>query len=192
MQPLEPESNATYGAPILKDFCSQPVPEFRTTQSSNGWVRTTLESEQIGRRSAVSFTFATVTHHTPIATDPEGRSIFHNGMAFKTPTEVAILELLVHRPSFGIVAPQIIVHATTPEDDAVDIIRSPNQFQFNEKVIPLGPASSLSPSMDVPRYPELMKHAFSCLGWNAAEFDVYRVRLQYPVLHAMAHFWFTT
>ena len=35
---------------------------------------------------------------------------------------------------------------------------------------------------DFPKYPDMGRYVFDRLGWDAARFDVYRCRVEYPVL----------
>jgi hypothetical protein len=51
-----------------------------------------------------------------------------------------------------------------------------------ESVTYLGKGPSVLYTADVPRYPELANYAFERLGWDGERFDVYRCRVEYPVL----------
>jgi hypothetical protein len=46
----------------------------------------------------------------------------------------------------------------------------------------LGKGPSVLCSADVPRYPEMAAYALARLGSNGDRFDVYRCRVEYPVL----------
>ena len=35
---------------------------------------------------------------------------------------------------------------------------------------------------DVPRYPKIAGYVFDRLGWDGSRFDVYRCRVQYPIV----------
>ncbi|HUO07524.1 MAG TPA: hypothetical protein VM008_04430 [Phycisphaerae bacterium] len=191
IEPLEPESNELYGAPILKDFCSQPLPKFKTSILNNGWMHTTIDSDEVGRRSAVDFSFGTITRNAPTFSDGEGRRIAHHGTIAKTPTETAILEMFVHQPSFGDVEPKLVIHPSQPDDALPHLLHEPSPFQLQAKFDFLGTADLLAPSADIPRYPQQVEHVFRLLDWNPQEFALYRVRIAYPILHAVAHLWFS-
>lgn len=46
----------------------------------------------------------------------------------------------------------------------------------------LGKGPSVMHTPDVPRYAEMIQYAFDRLGWDEARFDVYRCRVEYPVM----------
>ena len=36
----------------------------------------------------------------------------------------------------------------------------------------------------MPRYVEMARYAFARLGWDGEQFEVYRCRVEYPVMHS--------
>ena len=42
--------------------------------------------------------------------------------------------------------------------------------------------SGIPSTPDVPRYPELVRYALDRAGFDAEKFDVYRCRVEYPVM----------
>lgn len=55
-------------------------------------------------------------------------------------------------------------------------------LRLSETPVFLGSGVNVLHTPDVPRYPEMAQHVLDKLGWNADEFEVYRCRIEYPVL----------
>lgn len=186
LEPLEPDSAQQYGAPLLQEFCSQPVPRFKTIQHSDGWIYSALESDKIGRQGSVNLVFGGLARNFSKEFDEQGRAFLHTGAAFIAPTELCIVEMIVHRPSFGNITPELQVYATAAGSDVPEVMRRTQQFPIYEKVNLMGRASVAAAVPEVPRYRGQLNYVFQQLGWNPEEFDVYRVRLAYPILHTLA------
>jgi len=43
---------------------------------------------------------------------------------------------------------------------------------------------------DLPRYPEMIAQVCDRLGWDVSQFDVYRCRIEYPIMTSLAAIWF--
>jgi hypothetical protein len=49
----------------------------------------------------------------------------------------------------------------------------------------LGRGLAVLDCAEVPRYVDMMQYAFKRIGWNGERFDVYRCRLEYPVMQSL-------
>jgi hypothetical protein len=58
---------------------------------------------------------------------------------------------------------------------------------FTENATYLGTEIDALDSPDVPRYPEMMRSVLGELGWAGTTFDIYRCRVQYPIMHTLLH-----
>jgi len=180
--PLNAAAQKKYHAPLLPEFCSRPVPKLRTVAGGGGWLYTKLATEGIGRQSKVDLAFGVSSSGVPIARDEQGRAFGHGGITVRTPTELLIMDVVVHRPSFGLVKPQLLAYQDLPGGAAAsNVSLEAPQLRLREAVLPLGPADQVPTTPEWPNYPELLHLAASALRWDLAEFDVFRLRLQYPV-----------
>jgi len=59
---------------------------------------------------------------------------------------------------------------------------------MHEPIEKLGPVTRMPPLAKLLKYAGLLHHVFKKLDWNPSEFDAYRVRIQYPVLHTELQF----
>jgi hypothetical protein len=186
VEPLDIAASKEFGAPVLAEFSSQPVPNFKTIQHSDGWIYSALNSDQIGRMSTVNMVFGGVTRNLKIDRDENGAPSLVCGAALIAPTELAVMELLVHRPSFGDVVPQLRVFATGAGVDVPEVMRLTQQFVIHEQVMAVGPAHLVSAVSEAPSYLMQLKYVFGQLNWNPEEFDIFRVKIPYPILHTRA------
>jgi hypothetical protein len=124
-----------------------------------------------------------------VPTTPGEIALFGSGV--RTPGELLLSDHLVHRdlwagaPRELCVFGELISNTTQDERDRLPV---PESLQY------LGRGLERIRTADVPGYAELVEQAFKRTGWNAEEFDVYRLRMRYPpipvsimVRHAMTH-----
>ena len=110
LQPIDTEAAKIYGVPLLPQFCSQPVPQFKTVRTEDGWNYSELVGEELGRRSAVDLTFSGIYRGLPFKTDADGQTVIESGTLMTIPTGLLISDLAVHRPSYGRIAPEAVVY----------------------------------------------------------------------------------
>ncbi len=190
-RPLEPAAADVYGAPLLPDFCSNPLPKFDVIPASDGWNHFNLRSDAIGRRSAVNLAFGDVSFGIPLAAKAEGSRQFQHGGLLTVPTRLKIFTLMVHRPSFGVVSPGCLTFRPASGEGGIENIAALGfQLPMREQVEMIGSGADAAATPDVPRYPSLIEHACRILSWDADEFDVYRLRIEYPVLDTVVRVYF--
>jgi hypothetical protein len=182
LEPIDRTAAEIYGAPLLPEFCSQPVPPLKTVRTDDGWNYSELAGEELGRRSAVDLTFSGIYRGLPPKTDAEGRPLISVGTLMTFPTGLLIFDLAVHRPSYGTVSPEAVVYAALRGNDSPASGPPAQQLPVREPVVSLGSGADAVQTPDVPAYPEMFRRVCAILGWEAEEFDVYRLRLVFPVL----------
>lgn len=183
--PLRPDAMDQYGAPLLSEFSTNPLPRLRTTRYDDGWTNSELIGDAIGLRSAVDLCFASAGRDVPFSYDVDGRHLFRSAVTFATPAALLVSDLLVHRSSFGAVQPELVVHRSVPGDESPAIAGRAQRLPTRDKIVALDVKGEKSASPDVPRVPEMLRFACGELGWNLDEFDLFRVRMQYPVLNSV-------
>jgi hypothetical protein len=186
IEPLDVAASRKYGAPVVAEFSSQPVPSFKTIQHSDGWIYSALDSDQIGRKSMVNLVFGGVTRNLRIERDEKSVPSLMCGSTLIAPTVLGVMELIVHKPSFGEVIPQVRVYSTAAGMDVPEAMRLAQQFEIHEDVVTIGPANAISAVPEVPSYLSQLNYVFQELGWSPSEFDVFRLRIPYPILHTRA------
>ncbi len=183
--PLRPDAFQQYGAPLLTEFCTNPLPAFRTGRHADGWTFSELAGDSIGLRGAVDLCFAGVGRGSPPARDVDGSQILASNITFSTPAALAIADLLVHLPSFGHVDPELVVHRHMFGDGSPIAAARAQRLQTRDRIQRLPLHGNGPDSADVPRVAELLRVVASEVRWNPDEFELFRVRTQYPVLDSV-------
>jgi hypothetical protein len=180
-EPLDPDADGAGGATLLPEFCEGPGVQLREVPASPGRVLGELVGVGIGNKAAVTC----VEGHLNRAAVPRYRDdanrIGGHLAEIRVPCDALFLDLLVRDDTFGPLRPTVNMCADHLAESRAPGA-SPWQRLAYESVEHLGKGASVLYTPDYARYPELARHAFDRLGWDAERFDVYRCRIEYPVL----------
>jgi hypothetical protein len=180
-EPLAPAEEAREVG-LLPRFCSVPSPMLRQVKTASGFVNTEVEPNGLGAQSAVTclvghvFRNVFVRYRDNVHKQQGGRTLV------RTPCKALIHDILVQRGTFGDAEPTLDVFTDHRQIDPAEPDRECDRLALREKVIYLGRGASVLATTEVPRYEELAKYVFDRLTWDADEFDVYRCRVEYPMM----------
>ncbi len=183
-EPLAGDSAAAQGAPLLTEFCSQPPPEIRTIRSEAGALQTELVACGVGNESAVTYMIGDVVRSVPGPYTGDAPPGLRSHAWVRVPAEVLIHDVLIHEEAYGSLTPKTSVfgdHNRSPGASTFDLSDA-NILGVKESTVYMGKGPSVLQTLDVPRYPEMAQYAFDRLGWDGEKFDVYRCRVEYPVM----------
>jgi hypothetical protein len=189
-QPFEEEAFKSLGAPLMPQFCSSPLPKLRMAHYDNGWTHAEVEEDGIGRRSAVDVVFGvrlpqdilTEGIQTPYAATTSAR--------LSSPTELLVMDLMVHRPSFGEIEPQLIVHANSPGSNRLAVARQVQQLQIDAPINRLVSTPEGFQDRDAVRAPEIVQYLIDREPLTLTDYDCFRVRIPFPVLNSVVRLYF--
>ncbi len=101
------------------------------------------------------------------------------------PTRVTLFDLIVHKDVYLGHSPELFIYDTAVRGPSVvgDPESEIDRQQVFEELEHLGFELPKRRFPGYPRYAELLDHAFGKLGWHAADFQVHRIEMDYP-LHA--------
>jgi hypothetical protein len=188
--PLDANAAELQGADLRPRFCTQPIPVFRKWLRPDGYTSVDVPSREIGRKSSFDLTLGHIYRKCPVAKGVNGEPIYHSDMRMHTPIRLLISYLIVHRPSFGVIKPSLQVFRSAPNDMNPVVASSVPQVLTREEISYMGVGKPAWRTPDIKGHDEMVQYAFDELGWNPAEFDVYRVRVEYPVLFSVARIHF--
>lgn len=184
--PIDPESHAIYGASVLPAFCSIPVPELKTSVRADNRSFVELAADTVGRRGQVDLTFGTVGRGGPLSPTPDGGQGFGSLVRIGKPTAILVADMLVHRPSLPQVEARLLVNGVPPlAQDEFDFNDPRTRLPFNEKIRLLGRGGDATTCLDFPLQRELYEYICSRMSWNLDDFDVYRARVEFPLMDTM-------
>lgn len=163
--------------PLLPEFCSQPLPQLRRRIDSAGWMLDELVEGPVGNTAALTMVTGELTRQTAPAFQTEHSEQMDWGAWVTMPCEVLIFDQFIHRDVFPPSPRQVRVFAN---------LMDPAHFgdglllPISEQVVTPGRGLQVIHTPEVPRYAEMAKHVFDRLGWDAQQFELYRLRIQYP------------
>lgn len=180
--PLDPAGAGSHGLALVPEFCSRPLPELRQFEDDHGWIYNEIAPGEVGRKAAVTcitgevYRNAVPAHHGPDNT----RARY--SLTVRTPVEVVILDILIHRDISQFSAPSMEVMGLLedrPRSSPTGAHASPLQSP--------SPAQELGspPATATPRVPLVSKLAPAALrrsGWGELkDYRGYRAEVVYPV-----------
>jgi hypothetical protein len=179
-EPLDPDCAPDLGVPLIREFCSKPLPEIESI-AATGEDQYELPPGPVGNTAALTCVFGSVVRAVgPVYAEKAGE---HSevGSNLITPAEQLVLDLLVHRSFEWAMNPKLVIYSRM-DGGAIHTTarRGRNVLAVPETVHDLewgiaGLATTL-----IPRYTRIAAYAFDRLGWNADDFRAFRLTMQYP------------
>ncbi len=173
--------------PLLKRFCSDPLPEMESFHERSNLVRFMLKAGPVGNTAAATVIFGwnypSVASQYQSYPGEEGE----HGVMLTTPAELLVHDLFIHRSLAFAFNPTAQIYSQLPggpifpaattksgilpvPDDATDL--------------GTGPPDTTTPEM--PRYREMVEFATNHAGYELNEFQGYRLRVRYPPIPTLA------
>jgi len=168
--------------PLLREFSSTPLPDLRVEPIDDAISEFRIEPGSVGTTGAATIVlgearFSANSRYARTADETANMSL-----RVRTPCEVLVQDVFVRRAGSGLASPRVRIYnelgRLLSSDKAMS--REPIPMLADAQRLGRGPQAGACP--DIPRYPEMVDHAFRCLGWPAEAFDLYRLRIRYPIL----------
>ena len=171
------------GMPLLREFCSEPLPDLRAVEVPNGtaWE---LCPGPVGKTANMTATFGFLDRSVaPVAGEAPGQFGEHLTM-LNTPVETLLVDVLVHR-ALPFASPPEALLVSRMESDARFTTADKNRYRLplHEELTPIG---SMVSTPLLPRHPELVAMAAERLGHQLTDFEGYRLVMRYPPIPAVA------
>jgi hypothetical protein len=168
------------GAPLIPEFCSQPLPILRTVQSP-GSSRYELVEGAVGNTAATTVVLGwrwgqPVSMHQSVPGE-----MGEHGMRLSTPVEMVVRDIFIHRSLEFVKSVTASVYSDLPggpryPDSGVQATTLPVPTEVSD--LGEGPPDTTTP--ELPRYSDLIAFCAKRLGYDINEFHGYRYRLRYP------------
>lgn len=181
-QPLDPEATDPTG--FLAPFSSDPKPEVRIGELAAGYSNVELVGDTIGIPSESTCLFGHVMRAVApwYATDVD--SEIRSRATQRTPTEVMVYDLLVDRATFGDVDIDTFMLSDLRRRENITERRlnESHILPIRDKAIYMGSDISVLHTTELPRYTDMLDWCLHRLGWQSADFQIFRIRMEYPIL----------
>lgn len=166
-------------APLMGDFCSQPLPELRRVATACG-TDFELVAGPVGNAGLRSCVVGAIQRRIPFYRSPENEWGEHTAVC-DTPAELLIFDLFLHSSFRFALPPEMALYselgAAGPYPERG---RERNRLPLTEQLQDLGAGPLLLATPEVPRYRQLLQAVFDRMGWSPLEFHGFRVKMAYP------------
>jgi len=183
-EPLDLNADAALGISLLEEFCTRPIPRFRVIEAGRGFVLGELLGDGVGETAAITCIVGYLARDAVARYADHANQLFGCWSPVRTACEALILDLVIRHGTFGAGTPVAGVYAQHLNETAYpalqrDLDRIP---PLPASAAYLGKGTSVMRTPDVPNYAAMAQRAFDRLGADGDEFDVYRCRIEYPVM----------
>lgn len=171
--------------PLLEEFCTEPLPNFRAHDLGGGWVEFEACGGDVGREGEQTIVVAEVIrgHETIVRTDEFHG--FHHLFTLRTPTELGVFDILCHRDVFGSEGEFDLVHNSDLHHCAVREgrpHRSCDRLPGPAHPDRLGRGLTRAGMREIPFYNEMLAKVFAKVGWSPDQFELHRARVPFPAI----------
>ncbi|MEM8677993.1 MAG: hypothetical protein AAGF97_01450 [Planctomycetota bacterium] len=187
IKPIDSDADYMESPPLLRDFCSSPLPEIRVATANDGMLRYELLEGPIGKTAAVTCMVGIVGRKFVRRRRVEGDTIGEHNARLNTPAELLIHELYVHEDLEHALHPRALLYSQLPSQPSYPLGgRESGVLPLAEQVQSLGggPPDSFLPELQ--EYSRNLQSVFDRLGWDSQRFHGFRLRLKYPPMPALA------
>lgn len=186
-EPLDPQIDPQAGPSLLTRFCSQPLPGIRRVPADlPGMTNIEIVGNGIGATAAVTCLVGDLFRAAvPLRRNPANRRLISN-VRVRTPCETLVQDVLLHRDMANLGTPSLDVYSDHRDLDVrleTQLeARACDRLAIRETVTYLGRGPGVMTTPDVENYAGMIDFAMTRAGWDASQFDVYRCRIEYPVM----------
>ncbi|HWA83882.1 MAG TPA: hypothetical protein VG820_10630 [Fimbriimonadaceae bacterium] len=176
----EPLVSSEYLAPLIPEFCSEPIPPIERRQEG-GIAFDELLPATVGLTGAGTIFTGEIVHELGSPYGEKPGEIAHFGTGIRTPSEFLLCDHLVHRSLFPGVPRELRVYSELASPTARS---EADRIEVRERLNDLGFGLHRVRTADVPQYAELLEMAFAKTRLDPDEFHVFRVVMRYPPIPA--------
>lgn len=178
-EPIDPRFAGPDRAPLMGDFCSQPLPELRRVEGPECTSFELVEGP-VGNTGALTCVVGAIQRSIPYYRTPANEWGEHSARS-DIPAELLLMDVFFHRDFTFASKPETALYS---ELGAAVLYpgrgRSRYRLPLNEPLQDLGIGPFPVAAPEVPRYSAMVQAAFARMGWDPAEFYGLRMKIAYP------------
>lgn len=176
---IDPRFDSPESAPLMGEFCSQPIPHLRQFPTTSGTSFELVEGP-VGNIGAITCVLGTIQRGIPYFRTPENEWGEHSAIC-DTPAELLVIDLFIHESFAFAIPPEAALYSEMRK-----AVRFPgpererNRLPLNETLEDLGTGPLVLATPDVPRHKQMIGAMFDRAGWDARQFHGFRMKINYP------------
>jgi hypothetical protein len=169
------------GPGLIPEFCTQPLPIVKRVITSKDTPSLIVQPRGLGVESAIICSVGCLwprINRYRTAYDRHATS----QSAVRTPCKLLIHDLLVYRGLFEPLEPEVMIYTDHRGVDAAPVNRDCDRLPTHDRAVFMGAGIDVLKVDEIPYYQDLLRFALGRVGWKIDDFDVYRVRIEYPLM----------
>lgn len=166
---------------LIRDFCSENMPEIRAVRSRLGWDYE-MGDGPVGNQGAFSCFFGRIVRRAESRYRTETNRYFDLLSHVTMPAETMVFDLLIHQDLSFLMKPQVLLVASTDGSSPGDSGRS---IPLEARPVELAGRPPILGTPLIPRYEDMTSMLFERMGRPAREFRALRLTIKYPPMHAV-------
>jgi hypothetical protein len=183
-EPLEPGADPM-AVPLLRSFCSAGLPEIQVVRGEHETIYQ-LPAGTVGRAGEMTCMYGSRVRSAGAARAEGDEVVCELGANLKTPVEMVQMDVLVHEDLgwSDVRKAELLSRLDGPAGPGGAGGSEAPRLTLDASVHELGKGLVPMAAPHVPRYGELLTHAFQCTGWDPGAFRGSRLVLPYPPMPA--------
>lgn len=166
--------------PVLKTFCSDPLPQIERVPSPLGAVEYQLGEGPVGKQGRFDLVTGEVARAVQSRFAKPGDPPLRARFAVRIPTQQVVFDVMMHRDMFARSTPKAKVVSDLFATDLGSQPQPQDEIPLQLRPETLRASPSVLAIEACPKYADAVDEALGTLGWSPEAFDVYRMRVQYP------------
>jgi hypothetical protein len=182
LDPQPPREDGLPAVPLLRDFCSNPLPDVRRVLGPANFLEDELAEGPAGNQGMVTCVTGEVARRVAPRYRDEQNATAEMDVGVRTPSERLHIDVFIHRDLEPKATPQLTVYSDLFPAVVNTLRPKRDVLHMPAEVVKLNaePAAIFTPQL--PRHGELVAHVCRRLDWTQTDFVLYRVMIEYPVL----------
>lgn len=174
------------GLGIIERFSTVGMPQLETVASDDAYSDVYLSTDDVGSTAKIDIVLARFERGVRIhGAEERGPFEYNQQTAVRAPTKLLIEDAFVHPSLYD----EDRVEAVVFEGDRRPVDRRKRTYTLAQLPVPetasrLGRGLRAAHCTEAPRYGELLRFVSGRLGWDLDGFNLYRCRVEYPVLNS--------
>ena len=190
LEPIDPQPDRNDGIPpvsLLPGFCSQPVPVVRRARGGDNHLIDELIEAPVGNAGVISCFAGEIARGAGTRYRDEHNAQGEMVVRVRTPVQWLLADVFMHRDILPEGEPTTSVYSDIAGMGAVR--REPRDLlPISPDVQDLGSGRGAAYTPLLPRYTDMVDHAFARAGWDRSAFTLFRMQLEYPVMPSSVYF----
>ncbi len=187
IEPIDTRYAADDVAPLLGDFCSDPIPEIRLVTGADGMMRYELVEGPVGNTAAATCVIGILGRSFVRRTRTVNDTLGEHGARLYTPVELLIHDLFVHRDMEHALSPEMFLYSQMPGGPVYPTSgRDRGMLPLHEITHERGgcPPDLVTP--ELPQYGRMIQTVADRAGWDLNDFHGFGFRMRYPPIPTLA------